>query len=585
MSSPRPTINYSGLALAALAFGLTRLLVAGTLEPDAISFMVAGVVPLLAGLGLALFGVAIAVGAVSQSYARAVWLWSVVGTFAMVVVLSTTAIHSILIGRGMDPLLESGPLVGNALLGGTIAGAVVGDRVARRRRREDDLARYAERATLVNRVLRHEVTNAATVLKGYAQRLDDSNERADCVKSDGSGIRDDSDRHGDSECRDGSEKAGGSPKRDGSGTADRSEPRDGGEIDDSERREGDTAGSARASDDQTVAVIRDSADRIETTVDRISEFASTDAELTDVEFASVLQEALTEVPTDAAVTAELSIPDGTRVRADRRLPLLVGQLLQQPFDRAGTDTAVELSAVADAHWVTISVSDDGPGLCDRAVELLETPGLPQHDDPRVGYGLQMVRLLVDHYDAELAVESGDETTITVRLPRASQHRAAGLGRGVPMELLSRAGSAAILAGLVMGVAVEALTGRVSTIGTLYGVDSPVVGWVTHLFHSVLFGLVFAAGLQLRYFATISKTVRGRVGLGVAWGVLVWAVGTGLLLPLGLQAANAGTQQLPYLAPVDLLAHVLWGAILGRAYTSVPELGAVGDWLQSRLGTS
>lgn len=498
-------VSYGGVGLALLAFLVTRLLVAGALEPDAVSFMVAGVVPLVAGLGLALFGVVLAVGSFAQTYARTVWVGAVFGTLATVVILLTTAIHSILVGDGLEPLLDSAALVGNVVLGGAIAGAIAGDRSARGRQRRTDLARYAERAMLVNRLLRHEVTNATTVVKGYADELG----------SDG--------------------------------------------------------------DADPATVIRDSATAIEERVSQISDFAATDPDRAAVAVAPVLESVLDEyeAPTterspgddadsaatsDATVDATIALADDVRVLADRRLELLVRELLDNAFEHAGPDATVELAAEADDEAVTLTVRDDGPGLPDAARSVLETPGLPETDDARFGYGLQMVRLLVDHYGGEVSLDCDDGTVVTVTLERPPADRTVGLAAGVPTQDLYRTAAAAVVAGLFLGVALEVLAGAIPAIGGLYGVESAVVGWVAHLFHSVLFGLLFAAALRARPVRRRVQTDWQRTLAGAAWGLLVWTVAA-VTVPLWLGVAGSDAQ-FPALGVVGLVPHLLWGGLLG-----------------------
>jgi hypothetical protein len=59
--------------------------------------------------------------------------------------------------------------------------------------------------------------------------------------------------------------------------------------------------------------------------------------------------------------------------------------------------------------------------------------------------------------------------------------------GVTVDRLALVAACSLLAGIVMGVAADAITGVVPIIGALYGVVDPLVGWTTHLFHSLVFG--------------------------------------------------------------------------------------------------
>jgi len=504
MTSSSTGFRYSGLGVAVLGFVLTRLLVAETLQADAVSFMVAGLLPLAAGLGMTVFGVALAVGAFTPAYARTVWLWAAAGTFGMTVVLTTTAAHSVLIGEGFDPLLESSPLVANVLLGGAIGGVVVGDRSAASRRQHENLARYAERTMLANRLLRHEILNATAIVKGYAGVLGDGGETGD-------------------------------------------DP------------------------DEASSVILESAEQIEGTVDEVNAFARTDGTLAPIDLGSTLESVLADLPDDEDVRVDNDVPRGTLVRADDRVGLVVRELLENAIEHTGPDASVEFTATAGPRTVTLTVSDTGPGLPEPAQEVLAARSIPEYDDPRFGYGLQMFRLVVEHYGGDLETETGEGTAITVTLQRTEEAGVPPLGLGVPRADLYRVSTAALLAGLAMGAFLQATAEILPVVGTLYGVQSRVVGWVTHLFHSVVFGLLFAAACARPRLRDLASSLRGKAALGVGWGVALWLVAAGLIMPVWLIAVDQPAT-LPDLSPIGLLAHLLWGGLLGGLYAVLPAPG-------------
>lgn len=105
-----------------------------------------------------------------------------------------------------------------------------------------------------------------------------------------------------------------------------------------------------------------------------------------------------------------------------------------------TPEAGRIAVRVGAHgpWVTITVSDDGPGMSiDEERRLFERfhRGGPAHATPGTGLGMSIVRSLVELHEGQIAVDStpGEGTTITVRLPRAPavvEARAAVRGRRV-----------------------------------------------------------------------------------------------------------------------------------------------------------
>jgi hypothetical protein len=118
----------------------------------------------------------------------------------------------------------------------------------------------------------------------------------------------------------------------------------------------------------------------------------------------------------------------------------------------------------------------------------------------------------------------------------------------------------VLAGVVYGIVSETLGGSISAIGVFYGTASPIVGWLTHEFHSVVFGFMFLAIISVLPAAYRNNpTAFGFVGLG--WGVLLWIVAAGIIAPIWLQLIGIPAS-IPNLSIRLLVNHVAWGLSLG-----------------------
>jgi hypothetical protein len=232
------------------------------------------------------------------------------------------------------------------------------------------------------------------------------------------------------------------------------------------------------------------------------------------------------------------------------------------------EPTVEVSVTTRSSAVDVSVSDDGPGLPERQQRLLETGELARYDDPRAGYGLNVVRLLVESYRGSVVTDVGsDGTMVTVTLPRAEPDgdglrtvRTGPTGvRPATPQLVVVLG-AAVLAGVVYGGVTELLGGSVGVIGVFYGVEDALVGWITHEFHSVVFGLVFAGLVSLapeRY----RDHLPAYVGIGVGWGFVLWFVAAGVVSAVWLRLLGIPAP-LPSLSPMLLASHLAWGGSLG-----------------------
>jgi len=112
----------------------------------------------------------------------------------------------------------------------------------------------------------------------------------------------------------------------------------------------------------------------------------------------------------------------------------------------------------------------------------------------------------------------------------------------------------------MGGYVQFTVGAMPIIGALYGAENVVVGALTHEFHSLVFGLVYAAILGAVP-SSYGNGWSGRVGMGVAWGGALWLVASGIIMPVWLNLVGMPAP-LPDLGLHSLGAHLLWGGVLG-----------------------
>jgi hypothetical protein len=117
----------------------------------------------------------------------------------------------------------------------------------------------------------------------------------------------------------------------------------------------------------------------------------------------------------------------------------------------------------------------------------------------------------------------------------------------------------VAGGLVFG-AMMGMMGMLPMVASVIGSQSPLVGFLYHMFNSVIIGAVF--GL---IFGGLSHTY----GQGAAWGLLYgaiwWVFGPLVLMPLmlgmGLQFGMALTP--PML--MSLVGHLIYGLITGLVY--------------------
>jgi len=145
-------------------------------------------------------------------------------------------------------------------------------------------------------------------------------------------------------------------------------------------------------------------------------------------------------------------------------------------------------------------------------------------------------------------------------------KAEGTGhQHAPIAVVGRTAVVGVVAGLVFGVLLQLVIGRMTAIGAMYTLGEPslTVGWVAHVFHSALFGAFFGLLADTSRLRDAATRLVPAAGLGAAYAAGLWAVNVVFVWPLWLNATTFGTQiPLPNLASMPLVGHLVWGVILG-----------------------
>jgi signal transduction histidine kinase len=115
------------------------------------------------------------------------------------------------------------------------------------------------------------------------------------------------------------------------------------------------------------------------------------------------------------------------VAGQRSLTFVFANLLGNAAEAMPEGGTVHICGLADAEWVQIEVSDDGPGipreLHERIFEF-SLPNAASAQPDRLGFGLWWVKTLMVRLGGLIAVESDGShgTTFRLRFPRAEVER-------------------------------------------------------------------------------------------------------------------------------------------------------------------
>lgn len=478
-------LKPGGLVIAGAGFLLTRYAVATTLRMEfgTVPFLVGQAPFLLLGLGLSVFGVALTVSSRRTEYVRTVTLWCLLGLGSIGAILVLVRAESMLasLAGGMAP-----GLVPRLLLGGAVGGTLTGRYAAQGIEQRQLLRNRTDRLTVLNRLLRHEVLNKVTVIRGYA----------------------------DLDHEEGAER------------------------------------------------IQRNADRIDEVINQVGLLAGADDPTAVVDLSRIAEEAVAAASTrHPEATFECTVEDSVHAVATRRLDTILEHLLDNAVEHNDGDTPhVVVSVRTHGATAKVVISDDGPGLPAEQRAVLVSGDLPRFDDPTAGFGLAITSLLIDESDASVSVEEDDGTTVTLQFARAVD----GTAGGVAAPTLVAAAGASLVAGVVMGLLLAVTVGTIPIIGALYGAANAVVGWLTHLFHSVIFGLGFAAAVTHPQFRPSLGSTLSCILAGVAYGTLLAVVAAGIVMPLWLQGLGY-MSPFPNVTLIGLASHVVWGGIVGGLF--------------------
>jgi signal transduction histidine kinase len=485
----------SGFVIAGIGFFLTRFTVTLAAYEDPVRFVIAGVVPLVLGLGLAASGVALAVGGFERSFVNTVTVWCIAGAASMLLLIFLT-----LVGNGTSIAMEpvrSQTYLSNFLIGGSVGGALTGIYAGRASHQRRTLKKQASQLEMVNRLLRDEVLNAITVIQGRAEVLHTVDDSSSVTAI--------------------------------------------------ERRSGDVRSTIE-------------------NVKHITRNATTALESTPV--APCVDSAVAEVTgryPDGEITAT-DIDSSLAVWANPLLEDALSHLIENGIAYSdGSPPTAEIDVSATEKAVSITVTDNGPGLPAQQQQLIEDGEIGEYEDRSIGFGLNIVRLLAESYNGSVTATVTDSgTSITLTLRRADTGLAATSGSETRLSRmqLGLVTTASLIAGAVMGAFLQMIVGSVPVVGSLYGSTNVWIGWITHEFHSVVFGFIYVSLTTL-----IPDTYSDRIryyGVGIAWGAVLWLVAASIIMPLWLRLVGFSVA-VPNLQAASLVGHLLWGLILGIAY--------------------
>ncbi len=172
-----------------------------------------------------------------------------------------------------------------------------------------------------------------------------------------------------------------------------------------------------------VDAILDASESLARTSRKVNEFdwlAEKDTECIEHELFPLVKQCVEQVrATSDDATVSIDVPDDISVSAIYDIDVAVRNLVENALEHGRDDDpmTVDITARASAETVTLTVADDGPGIPQSEIEVIEE-GQETPLEHASGLGLWLVQHVVETSGGTLSFGVDDGTTVSVRLPRA-----------------------------------------------------------------------------------------------------------------------------------------------------------------------
>jgi hypothetical protein len=137
------------------------------------------------------------------------------------------------------------------------------------------------------------------------------------------------------------------------------------------------------------------------------------------------------------------------------------------------------------------------------------------------------------------------------------------------------GIAGVIATIAMGAAISLmdLSTLQLAIAGLYGQSGNLVsGWIAHLVHGSLFGMLFSLLLSDPGLYRITDWFWKSTLAGVVYGMMLAIVGAGIIMPIWLGVAGfSSPPSVPNVTVPVLIWHLVYGIVLGGVFSIVEDL--------------
>jgi len=161
---------------------------------------------------------------------------------------------------------------------------------------------------------------------------------------------------------------------------------------------------------------------IDSQVETVTDLIETDeVNRESVAVSSLVEASVAELRSQfPAATVSVSADKNARALAGDPLAIAFSELIENALVHGGNPATVDIHVAAERKTVTVSVSDDGPGIPESERELVSGEQEVTQLTHSNGLGLWLSKWVVEAYGGtlEFGADDGDGATVTLRLDRA-----------------------------------------------------------------------------------------------------------------------------------------------------------------------
>ena len=131
--------------------------------------------------------------------------------------------------------------------------------------------------------------------------------------------------------------------------------------------------------------------------------------------------------------------------------------------------------------------------------------------------------------------------------------------------------AGLAAGAAFGLYLQFVVGVLPPASAASDVGSLATDWLVHLLHSLVFALVYAELASWGPLAGYADRAPTGAVLGAGYGVLLWAVATGVAVAFWALANTLWILPIPKVSLGSRAGPVLFGVVLGAVFAAIRQM--------------